>query len=236
MDRLNYVLCRCSSWLYLMHIQQNFVVYVLYKLIFVARVCFIVTRVHFKYFDVLSAYQLTYVRTKFFVSERFLIKNLFCILCLCPRCSWCPSLCILSSECLCLRLGVSISWMLCLHAACSQPAIGHQPSQPSCSAVWDRAMAGLLLFVDSFINRCYLLVSGSVRVRRGAVGRLVLGLGLGLALGLQLGIGIGFRRNHSWSSTFTPSVTIASAFKNRLDSCEEWGDWKRKLLQPDTIK
>ena len=31
-----------------------------------------------------------------------------------------------------------------------------------------------------------------------------LGLGLGLALGLQLGIGIGFRRNHSWSSTFTP--------------------------------
>jgi len=26
-------------------------------------------------------------------------------------------------------------------------------------------MAVLLLFVDSFINRCYLLVSGSVRVR-----------------------------------------------------------------------
>jgi len=42
------------------------------------------------------------------------------------------------------------------------------------------------------------------------VGRLGLGLvlvlrqGLGLALGLQLRIGIGFRRNHSWSSTFTP--------------------------------
>jgi len=36
------------------------------------------------------------------------------------------------------------------------------------------------------------------------VGRLGLGLGLGLALGLQSGIGIGFRRNHSWSSTFTP--------------------------------
>ena len=47
----------------------------------------------------------------------------------------------------------------------AQPAIGHQSSQPSRSAVWDRAMAGLLLFVDSFINRCYLLVSGSVRVR-----------------------------------------------------------------------
>jgi len=33
-----------------------------------------------------------------------------------------------------------------------------------------------------------------------------LGLGLGLALGLRLGIGIGigFRRNHSWSSIFTP--------------------------------
>ena len=28
-----------------------------------------------------------------------------------------------------------------------------------------RAMAGLLLFVDSLLNRCYLLVSGSVRVR-----------------------------------------------------------------------
>ena len=26
-------------------------------------------------------------------------------------------------------------------------------------------MAGLLLFVDSLLNRCYLLVSGSVRVR-----------------------------------------------------------------------
>ena len=35
---------------------------------------------------------------------------------------------------------------------------------------------------------------------------LVLGLALGLALGLQLGIGIGigFRRNHNWSSIFTP--------------------------------
>ena len=73
-------------------------------------------------------------------------------------------------------------------------------------------MAGLLLFVDSFINRCYLLVSGSVKVRRGVVGRLGLGLGLvlvlqlglGLALQLQLGIGIEFRRNHSWSSIFTP--------------------------------
>jgi len=61
-------------------------------------------------------------------------------------------------------------------------------------------MAGLLLFVDSFINRCYLLVSGSFRVSRAVVGRLRLGLGLGLvlrlglglglALGLQLGIGI----------------------------------------------
>ena len=42
------------------------------------------------------------------------------------------------------------------------------------------------------------------------MGRLGLGLvlvlrqGLGLVLGLQLRIGIGFRRNHSWSSTFTP--------------------------------
>jgi len=64
--------------------------------------------------------------------------------------------------------------------------------------------------IASLLNRCYLQVSGSIRVRRGVVGQLVLGLvlvlrlGLGLALWLQLGIGIGFRRNHSWSSTFTP--------------------------------
>ena len=64
--------------------------------------------------------------------------------------------------------------------------------------------------IASILNRRYLQVSGSVRVRRGIVGRLGLGLGLvlrlglGLALWLQLGIGIGFRRNHSWSSTFTP--------------------------------
>ena len=84
--------------------------------------------------------------------------------------------------------------MLCLHAACSQPA--------SRSAVWDVQQWRVCLFVDSFINRCYLLLSGSVRVGRGIVGHLglglVLGLGLGLALGLQLGIGIGFRRKHSW--------------------------------------
>ena len=63
--------------------------------------------------------------------------------------------------------------------------------------------------IASLLNR-YLQVSGSVRVRRFVVGRLGLGLvlvlvlrlGLGLALGLQLGIG--FRRNHSWSSIFTP--------------------------------
>jgi len=66
--------------------------------------------------------------------------------------------------------------------------------------------------ITSLLNCRYLQVSGSVRVRRGVVGRLGLGLGLvlvlrlglGLALWLQLGIGIGFRRNHSWSSTFSP--------------------------------
>ena len=49
-------------------------------------------------------------------------------------------------------------------------------------------MAGLLLCVDSLLNRCYLLVSGSVSVRRVVVGRLGLGLGLGLVLVLRLGL------------------------------------------------
>ena len=32
------------------------------------------------------------------------------------------------------------------------------------------------------------------------------------------------------------SASSVNNFKNRLDSCAEWGNWKRKLLQPDTIK
>ena len=44
----------------------------------------------------------------------------------------------------------------------------------------------------------------AVLSRRHRPMHLRLGLGLALWLGLQLGIGIGFRRNHSWSSTFTP--------------------------------
>ena len=39
-----------------------------------------------------------------------------------------------------------------------------------------------------------------------------LGLGLGLPLGLRLGIEIGFRRNHSWSSIYTPRRNEASAY------------------------
>ena len=76
---------------------------------------------------------------------------------------------------------VAISRALDLHAACYWPA--------GCrSAPRYRAMAGLLLCVDSLLNRRYLLVSGSVRVKRGVVGRL--GLGLGLVLGLGLGLGL----------------------------------------------
>ena len=65
--------------------------------------------------------------------------------------------------------------------------------------------------IASLLNRRYLQVSGSARVRvRVSVS--VTAIGLGLPLWLQLGIGIGFRRNHSWSSIFTPiGVTIASA-------------------------
>ena len=87
-------------------------------------------------------------------------------------------------------------------------------------------MAGLLLYVDSLLNRCYLLVSGLVRVRRGVVSRLGLGLGLGLVLvlrlglGLQLGIGIGFRRNHSWSSTFTPRRNHSLCHNNNTTICK----------------
>ena len=82
--------------------------------------------------------------------------------------------------------------------------------------------------IASLLNRHYLQASGSVRVRRGVVGRLGLvlvlwlGLGLGLALWLQLGIGIGFRCNHSWSSTFTPRhnhslcLSLIVSFQNAL--------------------
>jgi len=65
-----------------------------------------------------------------------------------------------------LRLGVAISRRLGLRAAHYWLSAGRR------SAPRDRAMAGLLLFVDSLLNRCYLIVSGSVRVRRGVVGRL----------------------------------------------------------------
>jgi len=67
----------------------------------------------------------------------------------------------LNRECLRLRLGVTISRPLRLHTACYwhvSLAAGRR------SALWVRAMAGLLLFVNSFVNR-YLRVSGSVRVR-----------------------------------------------------------------------
>jgi len=86
------------------------------------------------------------------------------------------------------------------------PAIGQQAGRRQAQCTTGQVRPPLLLCIASLLNRCYLLVSGSVRVRRGVVGRLGLGLGLGLglALGLQLGIGIGFRRNHSWSSIFMP--------------------------------
>jgi len=54
---------------------------------------------------------------------------------------------------------------------------------------------------------------------------LSLGIGLALALGLELGIGIGFRRNHSWSSIFTPrrnhslSHLITCSRTSRLQRC-----------------
>jgi len=51
------------------------------------------------------------------------------------------------------------------NAVYAQPAIGRQPSSRQAQCTTGRAMAGLLLFVDSLLNRCYLLVSGSVRVR-----------------------------------------------------------------------
>jgi len=72
------------------------------------------------------------------------------------------------------------------------------------------------------------------------VGQLGLGLvlvlrqGLGLALGLQLGIGIGFRRNHSWSSTFTPrrnhSLCLRSNVYERL--CNMNKLWCKSTTNP----
>ena len=66
------------------------------------------------------------------------------------------------------------------------------------SAVWVRAMAGLLLFADSFINRCYLQVSGSVRVRVRVIVRARVSAMVTVRDRDRI------RRNHSWSSTFTP--------------------------------
>jgi len=54
----------------------------------------------------------------------------------------------------------------------------------------------------------------------------VLRLGLGLALWLQLGIGIGFRRNHSWSSTFTPR-------RNHSQSNPHFNGWP--VAVPDVV-
>ena len=52
---------------------------------------------------------------------------------------------------------------------------------------------------------------------------LVLRQGLGLALGLQLRIGIGFRRNHSWSSTFTPRRNHSLCLKKIKTLCVKIG-------------
>jgi len=57
--------------------------------------------------------------------------------------------------------GVYISRILRLRAACSQPAIGHQPSRSALRYTY----GGQLMCIDSLLNRRYLQVSGSVRVR-----------------------------------------------------------------------
>ena len=65
------------------------------------------------------------------------------------------------TECLRLRLGVSISRSLRLRAARSQPAIGH-----SLAVVhYGTRTAPYLMCIASLLNRRYLQVSGSVRVR-----------------------------------------------------------------------
>ena len=61
-------------------------------------------------------------------------------------------------------------------------------------------MAGLLLFADSFINRCYLQVSGSVRVRVRVIVRARAKVSARVTVRDRDRI----RHNHSWSSTFTP--------------------------------
>jgi len=67
-------------------------------------------------------------------------------------------------------------------------------------------MAGLLLCVDSLLNRCYLLVSGSVRVRvRVKVTVSVRARARASVSARDTAWDrVGFRRNHSWSSIFTP--------------------------------
>jgi len=68
------------------------------------------------------------------------------------------------------------------------------------------------------LNRCYLLVSGSVRVSRGVVGRL--GLGLGLVLVLRLGsVRVRVRVRVSVSVTARARVS-ARVIKSLLFTCK----------------
>jgi len=94
------------------------------------------------------------------------------------------------------------------------------------SAPRDRAMAGLLLFVDSLLNRCYLLISGSVMVRvRARVSAMVTVRDRAI---------IGFRRNHSWSSTFTPRRNHSLCLKRKLihQRVETLSQYLRTPIQP----
>ena len=66
---------------------------------------------------------------------------------------------------------------------------------------------------------------------------LVLRQGLGLALGLQLRIGIGFRRNHSWSSTFSPRRNHSLCLhKKVILNCGQLADLSSDIVGRQTCR
>ena len=74
-----------------------------------------------------------------------------------------------------------------------------------------------LMCIASLLNHRYLQVSGSVMVMVRARARARARVSARVTV--RDGIGIGFRRNHSWSSTFTPRRNHSLCLKVYIKEC-----------------